>query len=150
MSRRAKDTAHSLLRRFPSKLEAADTLAEEIRGLLHQNGLSAAAFGVELALRECLNNAILHGNRRNPARQVECEVTCGWKWIRVRVRDQGPGFDWRRRRRAAPSPDTQTSGRGLRILGLYCQRVRFNRRGNEVTLWLRRKAAAKRASATSA
>jgi serine/threonine-protein kinase RsbW len=150
MSRSAGITAHSLLRRFPSRLEAADALAQEIRGLLHANGLSAAAFGVELALRECLNNAILHGNRRNPARQVECEVTCGRKWIRVRVRDQGEGFDWRRRRQARPSSVTQTSGRGLRILGQYCQRIRYNRRGNQISLWLLRPPARTKAPATPA
>lgn len=146
MNRDASHSVPALLRRLPSQLEATDALAQEVRGLLHAQGLGATAFGVELALRECLNNAILHGNRRDPARQVECEVACGWKWIRIRVRDEGPGFNWRQQRRAAPARDTATSGRGLSILALYCQRVRYNRRGNEVTLWLHRNPSAPQAA----
>jgi serine/threonine-protein kinase RsbW len=125
-------------RRLPSTLDAADGVAREVRALLAAHGLAGAAFAVELCLRECLNNAVLHGNRGDAARHVDCTVACGPRWIRLAVRDEGPGFDWRATRRRPLSAETADSGRGLPIFETYCRRIRHNRKGNEITLWLAR------------
>ena len=128
----------SLTRCIPSTLKAVEALALEVRGLLLAHGLQAASFGVELALRECLNNAVLHGNRRNARKRVILDLSCGRKWICLRTKDEGAGFDWRAKRRA-PEPDVEApSGRGLRILRAYAKRIQFNRCGNQITLWLLR------------
>jgi serine/threonine-protein kinase RsbW len=130
----------TMARCFSSRLDEADRIALDARRLLGASGAGAAAFAVETCLRECLNNAVLHGNGGNPRRRVSCELAIGWKWIRFRVQDQGAGFSRRESRR--PQPSTRaTSGRGLRILDLYSRRVRFNRAGNAITVWIRRPAA---------
>ncbi len=127
----------ALRRSLSSRVADAERTALAARRLLGRAGVGGIGFAVETCLRECLNNAVRHGNQGRPRRRVQCELAVGWKWIRFCVRDEGAGFPWRergRRRHAA----TATSGRGLRIVDLYSRRVRFNRAGNAVTVWFRR------------
>ena len=129
----------SLHREIPSRLAEVDMLCREIRSLLVDNGLGEVSFPVELAARECLNNAVIHGNRCDASKKVALNLQFGRKWIFLRVSDEGSGFDWRKVRRAPPPDKAIISGRGLSIAALYAQRIRFNRRGNQVTLWLKRR-----------
>lgn len=48
---------------------------------------------VELAVREAVANAIKHGNRQDPDKQVEVDWEMQRGELVVRVRDQGAGFD---------------------------------------------------------
>ena len=48
---------------------------------------------VELAVREAVANAIKHGNREDPDKQVEVDWEVQGGELLVRVRDQGEGFD---------------------------------------------------------
>ncbi len=53
--------------------------------------------------------------------------------------DDGDGFDWRavlqrRKENTATTAATAASGRGLEILLRYATRVRFNEKGNAVTI----------------
>ena len=51
-------------------------------------------FGVELALREALNNAVVHGNAMDPNKLVEVRCRCErGKGLWLTVKDQGNGFD---------------------------------------------------------
>lgn len=123
---------------IPSRPAAVDALCLQVRSLLGRHGLGGAAFPVELATRECLNNAVLHGNQRRAARRIQLELRIGQIWIRTRVTDQGRGFNWRRTRSAAPTGGNVPHGRGLAICRQYAARVAFNQRGNRITLWLRK------------
>ena len=122
-----------------SRFEEVDAVCGEIRSALRKNGMESASFAVELTARECLNNAVRHGNAGNAARHVELELRSGRKWICLRVSDEGAGFNWREtRRRPLPAGDA-IFGRGLSIAAAYADRVRFNRQGNQITLWLPRR-----------
>lgn len=92
---------------------------------------------MELLLREFLNNAMIHGNGLDAHKQVQMSFRIGIKWMRIQIADEGPGFDWRKARRTPPDADAE-SGRGLAIAMIYAQRVRFNRPGNQVTIWIRK------------
>lgn len=127
-----------LYREIPSNLEAVDSLCREIRSLLQKKGLSARSFPVEAASREYLNNAVMHGNRRDERKKVTYSLRIGRKWIHVQITDEGAGFDWKSAQRS-PLPDPAvTSGRGIFIGALYAEGVAFNRRGNRVTLKIKR------------
>jgi anti-sigma regulatory factor (Ser/Thr protein kinase) len=52
----------SFHRILPSQVSCVDDICHEIRALLWTEGLGELCFTLELALREALNNAILHGN----------------------------------------------------------------------------------------
>lgn len=127
--------AADLHRVIASRLEDVDVLCRDLRLLCQKRGWLAASFGLELVLRECLNNAILHGNRGDPSKRIEVRIADRSPWVRVQVTDQGTGFNWRATRgRSLPEGD-ETHGRGLPIMTRYARRVRFNPQGNQITLW---------------
>jgi serine/threonine-protein kinase RsbW len=96
-------------------------------------------FAVRLALEEALVNAIRHGHRGDPTKEVRLRYAVCAEEVLAEVKDQGPGFD----PAAVPDPCAtenleRTAGRGLLLMRHYLTEVRFNARGNAVTLRKRR------------
>jgi len=92
---------------------------------------------VELALREALNNAVIHGNGMDPKKLVEIRCRCErGKGVWLIVRDQGRGFD----PSTVPNPLTPQGlvaehGRGIYLIKLLMDEVSFKRGGCEVHMW---------------
>jgi serine/threonine-protein kinase RsbW len=89
---------------------------------------------VEIALREAVTNAVLHGNKADPEKRVTicCEVGLG-SGVSVIVRDEGQGFD------AANVSDPTTTeniecnhGRGIYLMRAVMDEVHFEQGGTEV------------------
>jgi serine/threonine-protein kinase RsbW len=96
-------------------------------------------FGVRLALEEALVNALKHGHRCDPSKVARVRYQVTDERVLLEVEDEGPGFD----PAAVPDPLTadglgRPSGRGLLLMRHYLSWVRYNRRGNRVTLCRRR------------
>jgi serine/threonine-protein kinase RsbW len=70
-------------------------VAEEIsRGVCETVGFDPeAAFQVEMAVHEAVINAIYHGNRQDPAKNVSIKFLIFEGGVEIRVRDEGKGFD---------------------------------------------------------
>lgn len=134
--RAIRDRGSQLCLTIPSHVAAIEPVCEQIRGLLATRHLQDMEFAVEILARECLNNAILHGNQGVSNAHVSFGMRIGKRLICLRVTDQGPGFDWRRGLRHGLPADTAVEGRGLTVASLYARRVAFNRLGNQVTLWI--------------
>jgi anti-anti-sigma factor len=128
----------SLREKIPSRMAEADALCLRVRETLCANGLSRLSFGVELLARECLANAVTHGNRGDADKSILFRLVEGREWIRLEVSDEGPGFAWRKALQTGMN-STACSGRGLHLYALYAERVQFNRRGNRITLWISKK-----------
>ena len=98
-------------------------------------------FQVELALREALANAIVHGCNNDPSMKVECCVACTESSdVVIVVRDPGEGFI----ASAVPNPLAaenlhSTHGRGIYLINQLMDEVSFERNGAEIRM---RKAAA--------
>jgi len=127
----------SLRQTIPSSIEEAESLCRKIRSLLQEGGLPYLCFAVELLARECLANAVVHGNRNAADKSIDLRLDVGRKWVRLEVCDEGPGFAWREARQKTPCT-TSCSGRGLQLYALYAERVQFNRSGNRIALWIRK------------
>lgn len=125
----------SLSQKVPSTLADVEALCLKVRGLLQGYGLSEICFDVEILARESLVNAVVHGNRNSPDKQVSFGLCVGRKWIRLQIEDEGAGFAWKIASHKR-SRTTTASGRGMQIYTLYADRVRFNRTGNQITLWI--------------
>jgi serine/threonine-protein kinase RsbW len=96
-----------------------------------------------VGLSEALANAILYGNAEDPSKRVRLEVTVELRRVEARVTDEGTGFD----PAGVPDPTepayvSRTHGRGLFLMRALMDEVRFNERGNSVTLILRANPAA--------
>lgn len=121
---------------IPSRLSAIERVCGLVRGLLEQQHLERLRFEVEIVVRECLNNAVIHGNGGHPERRVSFAMRVGRRRICLQVADPGPGFDWRRACRRPWPGATQPTGRGLLLISTHARHVRFNSTGNRVTLWI--------------
>lgn len=119
--------------RFSADLTLLDRAVAETVGFLKAQHAGGTLFDVKLLLREALLNAVLHGSRGDPLCAVTLEVRAAEGRLTLTVTDQGPGFDWRSGLSNLAPPEA-TSGRGLTILTLYADDVRFNASGNELTL----------------
>jgi serine/threonine-protein kinase RsbW len=130
----------SLHCRISSLMSEVDSASRELRAFLMEHGLSANAFEVELIARECLNNAIIHGNQSDSRREVAMELRLGRKWISLRIEDEGAGFHRRKSGKPGCSDLAAVGGRGLSIACMYADRIAFNRRGNRISIWLKKAA----------
>jgi serine/threonine-protein kinase RsbW len=91
-------------------------------------------FEIELALREALVNAIVHGNQNDPRKRVyvNCRCTTDGE-VSITVEDEGDGFE----HDAVPdptSPDHQlrTHGRGIYLIRTLMDEVDFKQGGSIV------------------
>lgn len=117
---------------MPATLRAVDEYCMALRRWAEPLGVPDL-FGLELLLREALNNAVIHGCKQNPDRRVICAVRLRPGRLIIGVRDEGCGFDWK----AAMTRDPDAggcSGRGVFIFNQYSDRVRFGARGNSVVM----------------
>jgi len=122
---------------LPSVITGIEDVCLNIKKILLGQGLPEHCFAVELLAREFLTNAMRHGNELDPRKRVYFSLHLGRKWIRMEITDEGKGFH-RQRYPHRPSADNTVTpgGRGLAIGTIYADRLRFNRAGNRVTLWI--------------
>jgi serine/threonine-protein kinase RsbW len=99
---------------------------------------------VEIALREALSNAVVHGNHEDSQKHVDVNCRCTIDGeVLITVRDEGQGFD----SRTLPDPTDNanlllTHGRGLRFMQAFMDDVVFEDNGRTVHMrkWLWRSA----------
>jgi serine/threonine-protein kinase RsbW len=92
-------------------------------------------FSIRLALEEALVNAIKHGNQSDPAKKVRISYRLLADRFEVAISDEGTGFN----PEDVPDPTAAENlerpcGRGLMLMRHYMSEVRYNDRGNAVTM----------------
>jgi len=128
----------------PEAIEEIEKLAAEaatVAGLSQEEQDSLA-----IAVTELANNAVIHGNKRDPGKKVFVNIDVVDAEVRLTIRDQGKGFN----------PDTlsnpldpenllRESGRGVFIVRALMDEVfyDFSQGGAQVTIVKRRKQGAK-------
>jgi serine phosphatase RsbU (regulator of sigma subunit)/anti-sigma regulatory factor (Ser/Thr protein kinase) len=90
---------------------------------------------VRICLHEIIKNALIHGNKRNPAKRVILPYQVTAEKVAVGVIDEGTGFN----HSVAPDPTLpenvlKPGGRGLYILRHYMDTVEFNQAGNRIKI----------------
>lgn len=94
-----------------------------------------SVFAVKLALEEAVINAIKHGNELDDTKKVTISFSIDENRAVISVGDEGEGFD----PADIPDPTAEdflmaTSGRGVALITAYMDEVRFNDKGNEITM----------------
>ena len=91
---------------------------------------------IEMALREALANAIVHGNQEDPHKRVHVTCRCTTDGeVSMTVQDEGQGFD----SNAVPDPTTPENrlvkhGRGIYLMKTLMDEVCFERGGAVVSM----------------
>ena len=128
---------------YPSTLESVDLAESEILKAAEQSGFDEDdQHRIGMAVRECMVNAVVHGNRYNRNKKVHVQVSVdgpvqGGR-LTIRITDQGEGFEMHE----VPDPlhDTNLlrhSGRGLFLMGAFMDDMKVRKAeegGTEVTL----------------
>src|SRR3954454_11597769 len=125
--------------RYPSTLESVDRAEAEILKAAGKAGFDEdEQHRIGMAVRECMVNAVVHGNRYNRNKQVHVVVSTEQQKFTIRIIDQGEGFEVEE----VPDPLHENnllrhSGRGLFLMGAFMDDVKVRRvqpSGTEVTL----------------
>jgi serine/threonine-protein kinase RsbW len=114
---------------LPSRIESIAEAAAAATEVANRLGFSEeAAFGIDMAVREGVTNAVLHGNRQDETKTVEIGFTNSERELVITIRDRGEGFD------PADVPDPtaeqnllKASGRGILFMRNFMDEVRWER-----------------------
>lgn len=123
-------TAETTQLKLPSRVESVGEAAQAAAGVAERLGLSEdATFGLDMALREAVTNAVLHGNRQDESKTVEIEFANADGVLAVTVSDEGGGFD----AVAVADPTAEenllkTSGRGILFMRSFMDTVEWQPR----------------------
>ena len=90
---------------------------------------------VMLCLSECVTNAILHGNKEDPDKQVHVNAWREDDLLKISIQDEGSGFDPDK----LPNPLDQENlmkegGRGVYLIRQYSDDVNFSEGGTKITI----------------
>jgi serine/threonine-protein kinase RsbW len=117
---------------LPSELTAISPFADQLMLFIQKfRETDGTELDIEIALREALANAVVHGNHEDPHRRVYVSCRCSTEGeVSITVSDEGRGFD----NRAVPDPTAPgnvefTHGRGLYLMQMLMDEVRFEKSG---------------------
>ena len=90
-------------------------------------------FAIHLAMEEAVVNAVKHGNKQDPARNVIIEYDLSPEKVDIRVTDQGRGFNPCGLADPREGDNIyKTDGRGVLLIKSYMDSVDYNNTGNSV------------------
>jgi len=115
---------------LPSHIEAVADAAAAVTDFIRNCGVSEElSFGIEMAVRESVTNAMVHGNQEDESKSVEVIFNCHDDELEIEVRDQGDGFD----PASVPDPTNaenllKTSGRGIFLMRTFMDEIEWRNR----------------------
>jgi len=122
---------------MPSEVRAISPLVDRVMKLIERSQcVTGEEFDIELALREALDNAVVHGNQEGPETKVHVRCRCQpGNEISIVVTDEGKGFDFEKfvDNGITSNPASQ-HGRGIQLMKAYMDDVHFARGGSEVRM----------------
>jgi serine/threonine-protein kinase RsbW len=116
-----------------NNLRIIENAIDEITGSI---GVRQDDYGkIMVAALEAVNNAITHGNKSNPQKLVDVEIEFENDEMKITVTDEGEGFNPEK----IPDPTKpenieELSGRGVFLMTKLADSIRFNEKGNSVTM----------------
>jgi serine/threonine-protein kinase RsbW len=121
---------------LPSERGASRMIMDELLEQLGVHGWSPSdIFAIHLAAEEAIVNAIVHGNKLDPAKVVQVACVVSPTLARIEVTDEGSGFD------PTAVPDCRLedrleapNGRGVMLMRTFMTRIEYSARGNRVLM----------------
>jgi serine/threonine-protein kinase RsbW len=119
---------------LPSEVTAISPFVDKLMPLIRNCGcVPEGVSDVEIALREALANAIIHGNHEDRRKHVHVTCRCEPDEVSIGVKDEGKGFDIN----SVPDPRAPQNigsihGRGIHVMKAAMDEVRFEEGGTVV------------------
>lgn len=113
--------------RFASRIEAVAEAAAAVSEFLNRVGIGEdVAFGIDMAVREAVTNAVLHGNKLDSAKIAEVDLKKTSGRLEINVSDQGKGFNPTEiADPTKPENLLKTSGRGIFFMRNFMDEVNW-------------------------
>jgi serine/threonine-protein kinase RsbW len=111
---------------YPSSAESEAEMLDALESLIRREGIGKPlAFNFMLAVSEAFTNALIHGNRMDPRKQITIRVRVTEMDIFADITDEGQrGLESVRERR--PSEELSENGRGIALIHHYARDVEFS------------------------
>lgn len=105
-----------------------------LKDLLHDRSIF-----IQIAINEAVNNAILHGNKNCPNKQVQIALKTKDDQLIIKIKDSGNGFEGNKKvdfleKNYEKHGILKESGRGLLIIRQVVDELKYNEKGNEMIL----------------
>ena len=113
---------------LPSRIETVAKAANAVADFVSRSGISEeAAYGIDMAVREAVTNAVVHGNAQDEQKAVELTLKSSPEAVEITIHDQGQGFN----PEAVPDPTAdenilKTSGRGIFFMRTFMDEVTWS------------------------
>lgn len=123
---------------IPSTIIAVDSAIMEICRYIQEEVelTSKLIWKIHTCFYEALLNAVVHGNKYNTQKKVYIDFRIVENLIVIRIRDEGSGFDFENISNPfEPENILKDFGRGITMIKTLADRVKFNKKGNEITLF---------------
>ncbi len=112
-----------------SKISEIDSAVEIVTDFAREHGFSEdQLFGVDIAVREAVANAVKHGNKLDENKKVDISLASSASKFEITVRDYGEGFSVEN----VPDPtDSENvlkeSGRGILFMQSFVDSVKWSK-----------------------
>jgi serine/threonine-protein kinase RsbW len=119
---------------IPSVNAASQDVQKRILAAVEKSGFTPhSIFAIKLALEEAMINAIKHGNKQDPTKNVHIQAKVTPKVAEITIEDEGPGFV----RADVPDPTLEEnrekcSGRGILLIESYMNSVKWSHHGRRL------------------
>lgn len=124
------------LLKIESRIDNLRMVETIIDSVTSEIGIRPDNYGkVLVSALEAVNNAIIHGNKSDPQKEVDIEINYYNNSLEITVTDQGQGF----RPDEVPDPTEPENiealnGRGIFLMSRLADDLRFSEKGNSVML----------------
>ena len=111
-----------------SELSSVDPVETKAEQLAREAGFDDdTSSQIAMVAREACINAILHGNKRDPAKKVQVNFELNDEALRISIADEGPGLDPDSiPDPLAPENILRSSGRGIFLMRAIMDEVHFH------------------------
>jgi serine/threonine-protein kinase RsbW len=139
MGEELADASRTVKQVLDSTLESVDQAEHVALELARESGFDEEDLDrIGMSVRECMVNAVVHGNRYNANKKVVLSLSRTPERLTIRIADQGEGFD----PNELPDPVAgdnllRHSGRGIFLMKTFMDDLQVRRlqpAGTEVTL----------------
>nr|MBS0038595.1 ATP-binding protein [Saprospiraceae bacterium] len=122
-----------------SKPESVCELEAFVRSIADKYHLDDNLYAdILITLTEAVNNAILHGNKKDCQKKVNIHLKQNTDRLHIYVEDQGNGFDPKNIKNPTdPENIHNCGGRGVFLINQICHSVHYHRNGSVVQLCFR-------------
>ena len=120
------------------ELESSLQLNEFVDLLLEPIESSQSSYLTKLGLHEALVNAVKHGNKLDPKKNIRVRRIITPNWCVYQIQDQGNGLEINKRNYKLPKKINSINGRGLYIINECFDDIRWSSKGNRLQLALKR------------